>query len=122
MSESQIDQHGMEITKQNGQLMIKNPKGKTIMEGHLRGNLYEIDSVIAPPTAHYDVAFSAHTPSNLNLWHAHIGYISLKSLRYLEHHQLVTGFNLCGNGKLAPCNGCAKGKHHQAPFPLAATN
>ena len=92
------------------------------MEGHLRGNLYEIDSVIAPPTARYDAAFSARTPPNLDLWHAHMGHISLKSLRYLERHQLVTGFDLRGNGELAPCNGCAKGKHHQAPFPPTTTN
>ena len=117
-----MDRHGMEITKRNGQLVIKNSKGETIMEGYLRGNLYEINSIITPPTTHYNAAFSARTPPNLDLWHARLGHISLKSLRYLELHQLVTGFDLCGNGDLAPCNGCAKGKHHQEPFPIATTN
>jgi len=66
MLKSWMDQHGIEITKRNERLVIKNSKGETIMEGHFRGNLYEIDSVIAPPTIHYDTAFSAHTPPNFN--------------------------------------------------------
>lgn len=122
MSEGRMDRRGMEITKRNGQLVIKNPKGETIMEGCLQGNLYEINSAIAPPTAHYDAAFATRTPPNLDLWHARLGHISLKSLCYLEHHQLVTGLDLHGDGDLAPCNGCAKGKHHQAPFSITATN
>jgi len=30
--------------------------------------------------------------------------------------------DLRGTGELTPCNGCAKGKHHQAPFHQFATN
>ena len=60
--------------------------------------------------------------SNLNLWHTCMGHISLKSVCYLKHHQLVTRFDLHGNGELVPYNGYAKGKHHQAPLLLAATN
>ena len=37
MSESQMDRHGVEITKWDGQLAIKNSKGKTIMEGYQIG-------------------------------------------------------------------------------------
>jgi len=43
-----MDQKGMEITKRNGRITIKKPNGETIMEGRLRGNLYEINSIIAP--------------------------------------------------------------------------
>ena len=93
MSESQMDCHGMEITKWNGQ------KGKTIMKGCLWGNLYEINTIITPPTTCYNTAFSAHTPPNLDLWHVQLDNISLKSRCYLKHHQLITGLNLCGN----PC-------------------
>ena len=35
MSESWMDRRGMEITKRNGRLVIKNSKGETIMEGYL---------------------------------------------------------------------------------------
>ncbi|KAF8439485.1 hypothetical protein L210DRAFT_3319094, partial [Boletus edulis BED1] len=50
------------------------------------------------------------------------GHISLKSLWYLDQHNLVNGMDLQGKGDLLPCNSCAKGKHHQAPFPPATSN
>ena len=91
------------------------------MEGKLTNNLYEINSIIAPPASRYDVAFSAHTAPNLDLWHAHFTHINLDNLRYIAWHNLVTCMDLQGNGDLSPCNGCAKGKHPQAPFPSTAT-
>lgn len=121
MSESRMDRKGMEITKRNGRLTIKKPNGEIVMEGKLINNLYEIKSVIAPPTARHEVAFSARSGSNLDLWHARFAHISLDNLRYLARHNLVTGMDLRGNGDLVPCNGCAKGKHPQAPFPSTAT-
>ena len=102
--------------------MIKKPDGEIVMEGRLHGNLYEVNSIIAPPTSHHDVAFTTHSSPNLDLWHACLGHIGLKSLRYLDCHNLVTGMNLQHNGDLSPCNGCAKGKHHHAPFPHTASN
>ena len=33
---------------------------------------------------------------------------------------MVTGLDLKGQSGLSPCDGCAKGKHHQAPFPKHA--
>jgi len=122
MSESRMDRKGMEITKRNGRITIKKPNGETIMEGRLRGNLYKINSIIAPPSSWHDAAFAARSAPNLDLWHARFGHVSLKSLRYLNRHDLVTGMDLRGTGELTPCNGCAKGKHHQAPFPQFATN
>ena len=92
------------------------------MEGCLCGNLYKVNSVIAPPTSCHNVTFTAHSSPNLNLWHARFGHIGVKSLHCLDCHNLVTGMNLQGNGDLSPCNGCAKGKHHHAPFPHTASN
>ncbi|KAF9231148.1 hypothetical protein BU15DRAFT_34741, partial [Melanogaster broomeanus] len=39
----------------------------------------------------------------------------------MARHNFVTGLDLQGNGDLMPCDGCAKGKHHRAPFPSTAT-
>ena len=123
MSESQMDQKGMEIMKWGGQLTIKQLDNEVVMEGWLCRNLYEINCAVAPPFSHPNVAFSAWSAPNLNLWHALLGHISLKSLCYLEHHNLVTGMELHGSGELVfPCNGCTEGKHHQAPFPKSTTN
>ena len=122
MSESQMDQKGMEITKWGGQLTIKQSDKEVIMEGQLRGNLYEINCAIAPPFFCPDVAFSTWLAFNLDLWHAWLSHISLKSLCYLERHNLVTEMELQGLGELSSCNGCAKGKHHQAPFLKSTTN
>ena len=40
----------------------------------------------------------------------------------MAKHDLVTGMDLCTDGSLGPCDGCAKGKHPQAPFPKQAQN
>ena len=44
------------------------------------------------------------------------------ALLYMAKHSLVTGMDLHTNGSLGPCDGCAKGKHPQAPFPKQAKN
>ncbi|KAG2350040.1 hypothetical protein BDR05DRAFT_867568, partial [Suillus weaverae] len=64
--------------------------------------------------------FSACSGPNLDLWYAHFAHISLDNLCYLVQYNLVTGMDLRGDGDLIPCNGCAKGKHPQAPFPSTA--
>ena len=40
----------------------------------------------------------------------------------MTKHNLVTGMDLSMEGSLGPCDGCAKGKHPQAPFPKQAQN
>ena len=70
MSKSRMDWKGMEITKRGGQLTIKQLDNEVVMEGRLCGNLYEINCAIAPPFSHPNVAFSARSAPNLNLWHA----------------------------------------------------
>ncbi|KAF8839687.1 hypothetical protein BDN67DRAFT_885567, partial [Paxillus ammoniavirescens] len=51
-----------------------------------------------------------------------LGHISLNKIRYMARHNLVSGLDLQGHGDLMPCEGCAKGKHHRAPFPFTSTN
>jgi len=123
VSESRMDRKGLEIRKRNGRLTIKKSSGEIVMEGALRDNLYELDCVIAPPySTPSDVAFAARTSTpNIDLWHRRLGHISESSLRYMDKHKLVTGLDLCPEGNLGPCDGCAKGKHHRAPFPTQAT-
>ena len=94
MSKSCMDHKGIEIMKRNGHITIKNPDGNTIMEGQLCGNLYEINSTIAPPLLLPSVAFTAHSAPNLDLWHTCLRHISLKSLQYLNHHNLVDSMDL----------------------------
>ncbi|KIM82400.1 hypothetical protein PILCRDRAFT_785016 [Piloderma croceum F 1598] len=45
------------------------------------------------------------------------GHIHEGGLCYLAKHDLVTGLNIKVEDKLGLCDGCTKGKHHQAPFP-----
>ena len=80
MSESHMDCKEMEIMKCNRHITIKNPDGDTIMEGQLCGNLYKINSTIAPPLSSPSVAFTVHSAPNLDLWHTCLRHISLKSL------------------------------------------
>ena len=70
MSESRMDRKGMEITKRGGRLTIKQPDNEVIMEGRLQGNLYEVNCAITPPFSCPNVAFSAQSTTNLDLWHA----------------------------------------------------
>ena len=101
---------------------VSDQEEPVLTEGRLWGNLYEVNCAIVPPFSCPNIAFSAQSTPNLDLWHAQLSHISLKSLCYLEHHNLVTGMELRGSGELSPCNGCAKGKHHQAPFLKFATS
>ena len=89
------------------------------MEGRLQGGLYELNCIIAPNSQPSEIAFSAQT-TNVDLWHRRLGHINIRSLRDLERHDMVHGLDLKGPKDLAPCHGCAKGKHHQAPFPKLA--
>jgi hypothetical protein len=119
ISESQMDKKGLEIHKAKGRLHMSKANGEIIMEGQLRHNLYKINCIIAPPNSTLsNIAFAAHL-SNIDLWHRCFGHLNEKSLQNLSRHKMVTGLDIRGSG-LAPCDGCAKGKHHQAPFPKHA--
>lgn len=127
VSESWLDRKGMDIRKWNGKVTIKKPNGNLLMQGELRGGiftLYKLDCVVTPqssiPTS--DVAFSAYYGQSLDLWHRRFSHIHKDGLHYLVKHNLITGLDLLTNGSLGPCDGCAKGKHHQAPFPQKASH
>ncbi len=116
-----MDRKGLEIRKWNGEVSIIKPNGDLLMQGYLRGSLYELDCTVAPPSSNpSNVAFSAQYGQSLDLWHWHFSHINEDGLRYLAKHNLVTGLDIRTNGSLGPCDGCAKGKHHQAPFPQKA--
>ncbi|GBE80639.1 Retrovirus-related Pol polyprotein from transposon TNT 1-94 [Sparassis crispa] len=124
ISESRMDQKGLSIHKQNGLVAVQNSNGKVIMEGARRRDLYELDCAIAPPSSHpSEISFAAQlSPSDSELWHRRLAHIGQGSLQYMVKHALVTGLDLKSVETLGPCDGCAKGKHHQAPFPKQATN
>ncbi|GBE87258.1 Retrovirus-related Pol polyprotein from transposon TNT 1-94 [Sparassis crispa] len=124
ISESHMDQKGLSIHKQNGLVAVQNSNGKVIMEGARRRDLYELDCAIAPPSSHpSEISFAAQlSPSDSELWHCRLAHIGQGSLQYMVKHALVTGLDLKSVETLGPCDGCAKGKHHQAPFPKQATN
>lgn len=91
------------------------------MQGRLR-DLYELDCHVAPPyTAPSNIAFSAQFGQSFDLWHQRMAHINKRALRYLVSNQLVTGMDLHTSGSLGPCDGCALGKHPQAPFPVKAS-
>jgi len=113
-----MDRKGLAIFKK-GKVTITKSDGSVVMQGSLLScNLYELDITLAPysaPPSH--VAFTAQTGQSYDLWHHRLGHIHEGGLRYLAKHNLVTGLNIKVEDTLGPCDGCAKGKHHQAPFP-----
>jgi len=122
ISESRMDRKGLEIRKRNGKVSIIKDDGEMVMQGSLQGGLYVLDCILAPDSSRQsDVAFSAHYERSLDIWHRRLAHINENGLRYLAKHDLVTGLDIQTNGSLGPCDGCAKGKHHQAPFPKDAS-
>ena len=117
ISESHMDQKGLEIRKWNGQVRILHKNGSVLMQGCLQRNLYELDCYTTPHTSQSNFAFAAKYTQSLDLWHRRLAHISGDALKYMAKHNLVTGMDLSTNGDLGPCDGCAKGKHPQAPFP-----
>jgi hypothetical protein len=122
ISESQMDQKALEIRKRKGKVSVIKNNGKMVMQGSLQGGLYILNCILAPDSSRQsDVAFSAHYERSLDLWHWRLAHINENGLHYLAKHDLVTGLDIQTNGSLGPCNGCAKGTHHQAPFPKDAS-
>ena len=116
ISESCMDRKGLEIRKRNGQVRILRKNGSVLMQGCLQRNLYELDCYATPHTSQSNFAFAAKYTQSLDLWHRRLAHISGDALKYMAKHNLVTGMDLSTNGDLGPCDGCAKGKHPQAPF------
>ena len=122
VSESRMDRKGLEIRKRNGKVSIIKDNGEMVMQGGLQGGLYILDCILAPDSScQSDVAFSAHYERSLDLWHRRLAHIHENGLCYLAKHNLVTGLDVQTNRSLGPCDGCVKGKHHQAPFPKGAS-
>lgn len=70
VSESRMDRKGMEIRKRSGKVSVIKPNGELLMQGKLRGRLYELDCLIAHPSAiPSNIAFSAQYGQSLDLWH-----------------------------------------------------
>jgi GAG-pre-integrase domain len=91
-----------------------------VMQGSLQGGLYILDCVLTPDSSRQsDITFSAHYEHYLDLWHRRLAHIYEDGLHYLAKHNLMIGLELQTNGSLGPCDGCAKGKHPQAPFPTS---
>ena len=110
----------MEIRRKNGKVTVRKPDGTTVMQGRLEGLLYPLNITIAPYSQYpTELAFSARYTESLDLWHRRLAHIHEDALRYLAKHDLVTGLDIQTNGSLGPCDGCAKGKHPQAPFPTS---
>src|SRR6266436_2482518 len=117
-----MDQKGLEIHKRKGKVSIIKDDSEIVMQGSLQGRFYILDCILAPDSSHQsDIAFSAHYKCSLDLWHWQLAHINKNGLHYLAKHNLVTGLDIQTNGSLGPCNGCVKGKHHQAPFPKDAS-
>jgi|SRR5882762_1713552 len=114
-----MDRKGLAILKKKGKVTITKSDSSVIMQGRLLScNLYEFDITLAPYSATPShVAFTTQTGQSCDLWHRQLGHIHKGSLCYLVKHNLVTGLDIKVEDTLGLCDGCAKGKHHQAPFP-----
>lgn len=122
ISESHMDTKGLKICKFNGRVLILKPDGKFVMQGICRGGLFEVNCHVTQQSSiPSDIAFSVQYGQSFDLWHRRLAHINEDALRYLVKHNLVTGMDLQTNGSLGPCDGCANGKHPQAPFPKQAS-
>ena len=122
ISESQMDQKGLEIQKHKGLVNVLHTDGSILMQGHLNGSLYKLNCHTSPSSTSPEFAFNMRYTHSLNLWHRCLAHVNEDALLYMAKHSLVTGMDLHMNGSLGPCNGCTKGKHPQAPFPNQAEN
>ena len=117
-----MDCKGLEICKWNGKVSIIKGNSEIVIQGSLQGGLYVLDCIFAPDsTCQSDVTFSTHYECSLDLWQWQLAHIHENGLRYLVQQDLVKGLDIQTSGSLGPCDGCAKGKHHQAPFPKDTT-
>jgi hypothetical protein len=114
-----MDHKGLAILKKKGKVTITKSNGSVIMQGRLLScSRYELNITLAPYSATPShVAFTAQIGQSYDLWHHQLGHIHEGGLCYLAKHNLITGLDIKIEDKLGPCDGCAKGKHHQAPFP-----
>lgn len=126
ISEIRMNKLGLETRKKQGKVTILKENGEIAMQGGLRHGFFRLDCVTIPPgtSPPSDLAFQAHNLKiDINIWHRCFAHMNPESVRHLAKHELVTGLDLNNTSQLGPwCDGCAKGKHPQAPFPKQATN
>ena len=117
-----MDQKGLEIQKRKGLVNVLRTDGSILMQGHLNGSLYKLNCHASPSSTSPKFAFNTRYTHSLNLWHRCLAHVNEDALLYMAKHSLITRMDLHTNGSLGPCDGCAKGKHPQAPFPKQAEN
>ena len=122
ISESRMDQKGLEIQKHKGLVNVLCTNGSILMQGHLNGSLYELNCHASPSSTSPEFAFNTRYTHSLDLWHRRLAHVNEDALLYMAKHSLVTGMDLHMNGSLGPCDGCVKGKHPQAPVPKQVEN
>jgi GAG-pre-integrase domain/Integrase core domain len=120
---SAIDCAGLSTYIAEGKMYIQKCKGSKglgdlVMTAKLRNRLYEIDCE-AIPAYHRkaDIALVAKQPLGIDIWHRRLAHLNQSSIHHLAKYGMVTGLDIQPNEVLGPCNGCAEGKHPQAPFP-----
>lgn len=65
------------------------------------------------------VKYEAHaTTANLQTWHARLGHLNIRALKYLAEKNIVDGITVEDREKLFFCNSCQYGKAHR----LSPTN
>ena len=117
-----MDQKGLEIRKHKGLVNVLHTDGSILMQGHLNGSLYELNCHASPSSTSPEFAFNTRYTHSLDLWHRRLAHVNEDALLYMAKHSLITRMDLHANSSLGPCDGCAKGKHPQAPFPKQAEN
>src|SRR5436190_19089600 len=88
------------------------------MTGKQWNRLYEMNCEPDPTyRGKTDIALIAHVKLSIDIWHRRMAHLNPQVVYYLAKYGMVTGLEIQPNGELGPCNGCAEGKHPQAPFP-----
>jgi transposase InsO family protein len=118
ISESRMDKANLRIIVFGGKCEVKDRSGRVILMGTRRGGLYEMDCAPEPTyDGPPDVAFAVQNKSGIDLWHRRMAHLNPDSIYHLSKHGMVSGLDLRVKETLGPCDGCADGKHPQAPFP-----
>ncbi|KAI3771634.1 hypothetical protein L6452_02800 [Arctium lappa] len=93
---------------------VLNEKGKLVLSGHRRENVYVIDM---DSTVTENLCFLSKASSDVNwLWHKRLSHLNFKTLNSLSSKELVSGLPQHSYAKESLCSACEKGKQTKASF------
>ncbi|KAI3672760.1 hypothetical protein L6452_38859 [Arctium lappa] len=114
LSISQLCDKDYEVRFTKKACSVLNEKGKLVLSGHRRENVYVIDM---DSTVTENLCFLSKASSDVNwLWHKRLSHLNFKTLNSLSSKELVSGLPQHSYAKESLCSACEKGKQTKASF------